>query len=152
MSAEEREALAAQLRESERGEAASWVTYPPSPWWWPLAFGAWTFAYVLAIGLLDGLPQAGATLALAMVMVGVIAWERRRRGSWPTGRPPGGLNRLMTVLFAAGLAIAGLAWLVGETVGVWPAAALAAVAVTALVWWYGAAYDRVATQLRGRPA
>lgn len=148
MSAEEREALAAQLRESERGEAASWVTYPPSPWWWPLGFGAWTFLYTLAIGLLDGLAQAGASLALAVVMLGVITWERRRRGSWPTGRPPAELKRPMTVLFAGALAIAGLAWLVGETVGTWPAAALAAVGVSALVWWYGAAYDRVAAELR----
>lgn len=152
MSTEEREDLAAQLRETERGEAASWVTYPPSPWWWPLAFGAWTFLYVLALGLLDGVAQAGATFPLALVMVGVIAWERRRRGSWPTGRPPQQLRRPMTVLFAGLLGIAGVAWLVGKTVGTWPAAALAGVAVAGLVWWYGAAYDRVATQLRGRPA
>lgn len=148
----DRDQLAAQLRESERGEAASWVVYPPSPRWWPFLFGVWTFAYALALGLLEGLTQAAATFALVGVVIAVIAWERRRRGSWPTGRAPAPIKRLMTVLFVAALAIAGLAWLVGETVGVLPAAALAGVAVTALVWWYGEAYDRVAADLRRRLA
>ncbi|GAB3995380.1 hypothetical protein [Nocardioides marmoraquaticus] len=152
MSTDERDQLAAQLRETERGEAAAWLTYPPSPWWWPFLFGAWTFAYAGSIGWLEGLAQAGATFALALVMIGVIAWERRRRGAWPSGHAPREIRRLMTGLFGGAAVVALVAWLVGETVGVLPAALLAAGAVTALVWWYGTAYDRAAAEVRERLA
>lgn len=148
----EREHILAQLRETERGEAASWVVYQQSPPWWALMFGGWTVLYVLAIGLLAGLPQAGASFALAFFMIGVISWERRRRGTWPTGRAPQEIKRLMTRLFAGAAAVALATWLTGETIGVVAAALGAGVAVTALVHWYASAYDRAAAAVRDRLA
>ena len=68
-------ALLADVR--ERGEAASWVVYPPSPRWWPFLFGVWTFAYALALGLLEGLTQAAAE-ALRDTLIQVA--ETRRTG------------------------------------------------------------------------
>lgn len=146
----EREQILAQLRETERGEAAAWVSYPPTPAWWPFLFGAWTFLYAGVIGWLSDLPQAGAMLVLAVGIGLLVRWDRGRRGAWPTGRAPREIKRLMTVFFACCLAVAGLGWLVGETVGTLAAALVSAVVVTALVWWYGAAYDRAAAEVRER--
>lgn len=146
----ERDQILAQLRETERGEAAAWVSYPPTPRWWPFLFGAWTFLYAGTIGWLSDLPQAGAMLVLAAAMGLLIGWDRRRRGAWPTGRAPREIKRLMTAFFVGCVAVAALGWLVGETLGTLAAALVSAVVVTAFVGWYGAAYDRAAAEVRER--
>ena len=144
--------LAEQLREIERGESASWVVYPPTPIWWPVGFGLWAAALALAIGLLDGLVQALAQLGLTLLMVGVMAWDRRRRGTFPSGQPPRELVPPMVRMVAGAAVVAGLAWWAGETVDVWLAAAIAGAGSAAVVASYEREYAGVAARLRERLA
>src|SRR4051812_11939247 len=116
------ESIRAQLDEIDRGELAPWVNLPPTPRWWPLAFGLWAAAFALVVGLLDGAGQAFAQLALVLVLFGMIPWDRRRRGTYPTGRPPRAFRRAVVRMFLGAAAVAGAAWLVGERLSVWVAA------------------------------
>jgi hypothetical protein len=145
-----RDSVREQLNEIERGELASWVVYPPTPRWWAPAFGGWAAVLTLVIGLLDGFVLALAQLGLVLVMFLVIAWDRRRRGTYPSGRPPRDFNGAMLrlVLGAAGVAIG--AWLVADHVSVWLAAAVAGLGSWAVVAWYEHDYAAVASRLRGR--
>jgi len=70
------DAVRAQLDEGERGELASWVTLPPTPAWWPVAFGLWAAAFALVIGLLEDAAQAFAQLGLVLALFLIIAWDR----------------------------------------------------------------------------
>jgi len=142
--------IRAQLDEIERGELASWVTIPPTPPWWAPAFGLWAAAFALVVGLLDGAAQSLAQLVLVLVMLMTIAWDRRRRGTYPSGRPPSDFTGpLVRLLLGAG-AVAGLAWLVGAQLSVWVAAAVAGVGSWAVVARYEHEYAAVAARIRER--
>ena len=141
-----------QLREIERGEAASWVVYPPTPAWWPVFFGLWSAALVLAIGLLDEKTRSLAQLGLVVVLLAFLAWDRRRRGTYPSGAPPRELTCAIVGLTAACLAVAGLAWLVAAQVNPWVAAVLAGVGAWAADAWYEHRYAAVAARIRERLA
>jgi len=145
-----RDAVREQLHEAERGEVVSWVVYPPTPAWWAVGFGAWAALLALAIGLLGGLALALAELASIAVMLVVIAWDRRRRGTYPSGRPPRELVGAIWRMLLGAVAVAGAAWLVGEQVGVWVAAPLAGVGSWAVVAWYEHEYAVVAARIRQR--
>jgi hypothetical protein len=139
-----------QLREAERGEMASWVVYPPTPAWWAPFFGGWAAVLTLVIGLVDGVVLALAQLALVLVMFVVIAWDRRRRGTYPSGRPPRELTAALIGLLIGAVVVAGLGLVVTEYGSVWVAAALVAVGSWAVVAWYERAYAAVASRLRER--
>lgn len=141
-----------QLHAIERGESASWVVYPPTPVWWAIGFGVWAAALALVIGLLDGAPQALVQAALVGVMLLVMAWDRRRRGTYPTGRPPRELHAPIARMVVGALVVGSLAWLLGEQVGVWLAAAVAGVGSWAVVAWYEHEYAAVAARVRERLA
>ncbi len=144
------EALRTQLHEIERGERASWVVYPPTPAWWPVGFGLWAATLALVIGLLDGALQALAEGALIAVMGLAMGWDRRRRGTYPSGRPPRELYRPILTLVLGAAAVASLAWLVGARLDVWVAAVVAGVGCWGLVAWYEREYAAVAALLRQR--
>ena len=143
-------AVCAQLDEIQRGELAPWVTVPPTPAWWAIAFGAWAAGFVLVVGLLDGAVQSFAQLALMLVLFGMIAWDRRRRGTYPTGRPPRAFTWAIVRMLLGVAAVAAVAWVVGEQVSVWVAAAIAGVGSWAVVARYEHQYAAIAARLRER--
>lgn len=143
-----RESVHAQLDEIQRGELAPWVTVPPTPAWWAIAFGAWTAGFVLVVGLLDGAVQSFAQLGLVLVLFVMIAWDRRRRGTYPTGRPPQAFTSAVVRMLLGAAAVAGVAWLVGELVSVWAAVAIAGVGSWAVVARYEHEYAAIAARLR----
>ena len=147
-----RDDLQQQLREIERGESASWVVYPPTPVWWPLGFGVWAGVFALVIALLDGVAQSVAQLGLVAVMLLAMLWDRRRRGTYPTGLPPRELHAPIVRMVLGVLVVAGVAWLLGEQVGVWPAAALAAAGAWAVVAFHEHEYAAAAARVRDRLA
>src|SRR3954451_3845347 len=143
-----RDSLQRQLHEIERGESASWVVYPPTPAWWPVAFGLWAAALTLTIGWLEGIAQALTQVSLVAVMGMAMAWDRRRRGTYPSGRPPRELKPAMGGLVSGTTAVGGSAWLVGEQVSVGLAAAIAAAGSWAVVFWYERWYALIAARVR----
>jgi hypothetical protein len=149
---QDRESTQAQLHEIDRGEVASWVVYPPTPAWWPVFFGLWSAALVLVIGLLDGKTRSLTQLALVVVLLAFLAWDRRRRGTYPSGAPPREFTWAIVGLTVACLAVAGLAWLVGAQVNVWAAAAIAGVGAWAADAWYEHRYAAIAAGIRERLA
>ena len=142
--------LRESLRETERGEASTWIDYPPTPRWWAPMFGAWSAVLAANLGYVGGLVGALVSLALAAFMGGVIGWQRRVRGTFPTGRPPRELNRSMLLLAGGAAAIGVAAWLIGALVAVWLAVVLAGGGSGALVEWYERAYARDAERVRRR--
>ncbi len=146
----DRDSAREQLSEVVRGEAASWVVYPPTPVWWPVSFGLWAAASALAVGLLDGAARALAQLVLVLLALLAIAWDRRRRGTYPSGRPPRELNRPILKMVLGALAVAALAWYAGEQVGVGWAAAVAGLGAFAVVARYEHEYAAVAARIRER--
>lgn len=146
----DRDTVREQLREVERGEVVSWVACPPMPFWWPLGFGVWAAALVLVVGLLDGAAQGGLTLALLLPMFGLIAWDRRRRGTYPNGLPPRDFRgAVLRMLFGAAV-VAVVAWLLEVQVSVWLAAAVAGIGSWAVVAWYEHEYAAIAARIRER--
>ena len=141
-----------QLHEIDRGEAASWVVYPPTPVWWSVSFGLWAATFALVVGLLDGAVQSFAQLGLVLLLVLVMAWDRRRRGTYPSGRPPRELNGPILRLALGAPAVAALAWLAGEQVGVWLAAGVAGLGAFAVVARYEHEYAAAAARVRERQA
>jgi hypothetical protein len=100
-----RNELQEQLHEIERGENASWVVYPRTPAWWAIGFGLWAAALTLTIGRLEGVVQALIELGLIAVMGGAMAWDRRRRGTYPTGRPPRELRPAIGILVLGAIVV-----------------------------------------------
>lgn len=146
----ERDQLHEQLHEIERGESASWVVYPPTPAWWALGFGVWAGLLALAIGLLDGLVQALVQLLLVLVMGVFVGVDRARRGTYPAGRPPRELTPAIVRMVAGALVVGCVSWLLGEQVGVWLAAAVAALGAWAVVAFYDHEYAVIAARVRER--
>ena len=144
------DSVRAQLDEVERGELASWVTLPPTPAWWPVAFGLWAAAFALVIGLLEDAAQAFAQLGLVLTLFLMIAWDRRRRGTYPSGRPPRDFLGAVLRMVLGAAVVAGAAWLVGAQLAVWAGAAVAGVGTWAVVARYEHEYAAIATRIRER--
>lgn len=134
----------------KRGELASWVVYPPTPVWWAVGFGLWAATLALVIGLLDGAGQALAQLGLILTLFLMIAWDRRRRGTYPSGLPPRDFIWAVLRMMLGAAVVAGVAWVVGEHVSVWLAAAIAGLGAWAVVAWYEHDYAAIAARIRER--
>ena len=147
---ENREAVLQQLHEIERGEAASWVVYPPTPRWWAVGYGLWAATFTLVVGLLDGATQALAQLGLVLAIGLMVGWDRRRRGTYPSGRPPREFNGAILRMVLGVAAVVGLAGLVGYLLNVWPAAAVAGIGAYAVVARYEHEYAAIAARIRER--
>lgn len=150
METDDHEALAAQLREIERGQAAPWVTSPPMAWWWPLGFGVWTSTFTLAVGLLDGLVQSLVTLVHLGVALLAVWWMRRVRGTYPSGRAPRELNGAFALLLAGTAVVVLVVWGTHALVGTWVAAGVGLLLAWALVAAYERAYARGSARVRER--
>lgn len=142
--------LRQQLHEIDRAQAATWLHYPPTPWWWAPYFAAWTAALVLSVGYLPGWGSALANLALVAASGFLISYQRRHRGTWPTGSIPRELHRPLWTLLGGSVVLAAVATALGFLVSVWASAVVTGALVGALVWWYERAYARAAERARRR--
>jgi hypothetical protein len=147
-----RRALAAQLHEIDRGQAAPWVICPPMGWWWPAAFGVWSATYTLTTGLLDGFVGSALQLLHVLVMLAAIRWMRRVRGTYPSGRAPRELRGPFALVFGGGVVVALWVWGVFVWLGPWVAALAALVLAWSLVAAYERSYARAAARVRERLA
>ena len=147
--------LQGQLKAAERGAAAPYVTYPPTPWWYAPSIGAWAAAMIGTFtwwrenaGLF-----VGSFVALISVEIMFVVWMRRRHGALPMpgrGTPPveivgvwrGYLAALPVVVLLVGL----VWWLVGVPV----AAGAAFVLVTVGLAVYERRYAVAAAKTRAR--
>jgi hypothetical protein len=147
--------LPEQLRAVERGEAAPYVRFPPTPWWYAPVVGAWAAALVGTFSWWRvNAALFVAWLLLLIVLEGLfIGWLKRRHGALPMpgyGRPPAEIASVWRG-YAAGLvaAIAAIAvawWLGRVAVG----AVVAFVTVTAGLAVYERRYAVAAARVRER--
>lgn len=148
----DRDLLTDQLREAERGAVAPWVSYPPVPWWYAPAYGAWATTYTLTL-LLDGDAVRTVLQALHVVaMIAAIALIRRWRGTYPRGRAPRELNAPFALLVGGALVVLGVVSLLFQLVSPWLAAVAAFVLATLLVQLYERRYAAAAQRVRERLA
>ncbi|WP_350281355.1 hypothetical protein [Kribbella sp. HUAS MG21] len=144
-----------QLRIIERAEAAPYVSYPKTPWWYPPVVGLWMGA-LIAVYTWWREREAlffPALVALIGLEIVFVIWMQRRHGALPfpgRGRPPREIGRIWKQYFAVAPVIVVLVavvwWLAGG-----PAAAIAAfVLVTAGIWYYEHRYAIAAAQVRER--
>ncbi|WP_327637411.1 hypothetical protein OHB24_03185 [Kribbella sp. NBC_00482] len=144
-----------QLRIIERAEAAPYVSYPKTPWWYPPVVGLWAAAL---IGAFASWRDSSALFFTALaVLIGLevafLTWMQRRHGAMPfpgRGRPPREIGRLWNRYFVAVgvvVVIVALAWWLA---GVLAAAPTAFVLATAGLWYYERRYAVIAAQVRER--
>lgn len=137
---------------AERAAAAPHLDYPPTPWWYFPAVGAWAALFVYAMGALW---DSAALVPVMVVLLGSEAaffgWYRAYRGTWPRLR--GAPREIATVMrgYFVGLAlivaaVAAVVVVAGAVAG----AAAAFVAVTAGLVLYERRYEAAATATRER--
>ncbi|WP_191844106.1 hypothetical protein [Catellatospora chokoriensis] len=147
--------VAEQLKAAERGAAAPYVDYPPTPWWHAPSVGAWVAAMIGTFtwwrenaGLF-----VGSLVALIAVEILFVTWMRRRHGALPMpgrGTPPieiAGVWRGYAAALPVIALLVAAAWLLGGI----PAAAIAGfVLVTAGLAVYERRYSVAAARTRAR--
>ncbi|MEV0128754.1 hypothetical protein AB0H83_09845 [Dactylosporangium sp. NPDC050688] len=144
-----------QLAIVRRAEAAPYIDYPPTPWWYSPAVGAWAAGMVGAFTWWrsDAAVFVGLLAALIAVELVFVAWMRRRHGALPMpgrGTPPREIAAAWRG-YAAGLPVVALAvaltwWLAGAPV----AAGVTFVLVTAGLAAYERRYAAAAAKVRSR--
>jgi len=144
-----------QLRIIERAEAAPYISYPKSPWWYPPLAGLWVAALIGAFTWWrdSSLLFVSSLAVLLGLEIAFLTWMQRRHGAMPfpgRGRPPREIGRIWIryILAVPVLMIAvGLVWwLVGVLAGAVTAFAL----VTAGIWYYERRYAVAAAKVRER--
>ncbi|WP_155371445.1 hypothetical protein [Catellatospora vulcania] len=147
--------LAEQLKAAERGAAAPYVDYPPTPWWYAPSVGAWVAAMIGAFTWWRENTGAfvGSLALLLAVEALFIVWMRRRHGALPMpgkGTPPAeiaGVWRGYAIALPVIALLVAAAWWLGGV----PAAAVAAfVLVTAGLAVYERRYALAAAETRAR--
>lgn len=147
----DRDDLAAELRQADRAAAAPWIDYPQTPTWYPPATGLWAALFCLAVAIPDDSPlQALAMLALVAVEVAFVVWYRRRRGTWPRGRAPEEIRKVMAAFLVGAVAVVSIVGLALWVTAPWVAAIVAFVVVTPAVAWYERVYAAAAARARAR--
>ena len=144
-----------QLRAIERGEAAPYISYPPTPWWYSPMVDAWAAAFVGAFAWwrVNGPLFIASLVVLTALEVVFIGWLKRRHSAlpWPGyGRPPAEIASVWRG-YAAGLVVVaaavGVSWWLG---GVPAGAAVAFVTVTGGLALYERRYAQAAARVRER--
>lgn len=144
-----------QLQALRRGEAAPYISYPPTPWWYAPAIGAWTAAFIGTFSWwrVNGAAFTGALAVLLALNAVFVTWMRRRHGALPMpgrGRAPTEivvLWRGFAVVLPMIAALVALAWWLG---GIPVAAGVAFVLVTAGLAVYERRYAGAAARVRSR--
>lgn len=148
---ENNDEMRAQLRAAERAEAAPYVDYPEDPRWAAPAFGGLALLLALTASLHDR-PVFSSLLSMLVVLsvMGYVIWQRRRRGTQPSGKAPREISQVIWG-FVAGAIVIGFALLsLGYSAPLWLALPVAFVVGTAGLLWFGRAYDRAAARVRER--
>ncbi|WP_207843167.1 hypothetical protein [Williamsia soli] len=143
------------LTVAERAEAAPYLDYPPTPWWYYPVIGAWVAGMIGAFAWWrESIPLfVGTLVVLIIAEIAFITWMQRRHGSLPQpgrGKPPAEIGVVWRGYFTALPVVALLvaaAWWVG---GVVIAAAVAFVLVTGGLVIYEKRYERAAAATRAR--
>lgn len=143
-----------RFRTSNGAAAAPFLEPPPTPSWYPVAAGAWSAAFVLAVG---GLRDRFGLFTAAMgVLVGLLVayttWFGRRWGGWPPARrAPAEIDRVMRRFLLGGAVIIGAIMLIGHWTGYILAAGATFIAVTMWVGWYDTAYTAAVVRAKEHP-
>ncbi|GGO72101.1 hypothetical protein [Nocardioides deserti] len=142
------------LRELERAEAAPYVDYPPTPWWYYPAAGAWFAGMTGLQGLTDvNLAVAIALLVVLLVALGAFSgWYARYRGAMPSvlRRAPRGMGRMFAIYFVGVALVFGAVWWTGTEAGWGWASALMFVLATTGLWLHEQSYAAAAARVRER--
>ena len=144
-----------QLRVIAQGEAAPYIRYPPTPWWYSPVVGAWAGAFVgtFTWWRVNGPLFVGALVVLLALEGVFIGWMWRRHGALPRlgyGRPPAEIAEVYR-RFAVGFVVVAGAIAVSWTFGGVPAgAAVTFVTVTAGLALYERRYAQAAVRARER--
>lgn len=142
----------------ERAEAAPYLDYPATPWWYAPAVGLWVAALVGASWwAIVGEPALfiGAVAVLLVVEGIFLGWMQRRHGAFPfplpgRGNPP---REIVALWRGFGIGVAVIVLLVGLAwwqVGIPLAAAMAFVLVAGGVALYERRYARAVVRARER--
>jgi hypothetical protein len=143
--------IARALRQADRAAAAPYIDYPPTPRWYPPATGLWAGCFCLALAIpSDSRLRAVALLVLIVAELAFVAWYRRYRGTWPRGRAPEEIRRVLLAFVVGAVVVVGAVGLVVWLAGPWIAAVVAFVVVTPAVAWYEHAYAAAADRARAR--
>ncbi|WP_244931609.1 hypothetical protein [Nocardioides sp. W7] len=142
-------------RIAERAEAAPYIDYPPTPWWYAPAAGLWAGALILLIGLAQDRRVLALVGLLALVALegAFLAWYSRYHGALPSLRHAPAEFRPAFVRYGVGVAVV-LALVVGSWLlaGAIAAAVVAGVAVTVGLVLYERTFARAAARTRARLA
>jgi hypothetical protein len=144
-----------QLRIVERAEAAPYVNYPKTPWWYSPMIGLWAAGMVGAfVWWRSNAVLFIASLVLLIALEGVfLVWMQRRHGALPMpgrGKPPREIGRVWRGYFQALPVVALLIWLAWWLVGLGAGAATAFVVITVGLAYYERRYTVAAAKVRER--
>jgi hypothetical protein len=142
-------------RIAERAEAAPFVDYPATPWWYAPAAGLWAGALTLLVGFAQDRHALAVVGLLALVALesAFLAWYSRYHGALPSLRHAPAEFRPAFVRYGVGvvlvLALVAGTWLLA---GPGAAAVVAGIAVTAGLVLYERTFARAAARTRDRLA
>ena len=146
-----------QLEIVRRAEAAPYIDYPRTPWWYAPSVGAWVGAMIGAFSWWreNAAIFSGLLATLVVLEVVFLAWMGRRHGALPMpgrGTPPPEIaaawRGYALALPGVALAVALTWWLAGPPV----AAGVSFVLVTAGLAVYERRYALAAAKVRARLA
>ena len=144
-----------QLRIIERAEAAPYISYPKTPWWYPPVAGLWVAGLIGAFTWWrdSGILFVGSLAVLVMLELAFLTWMQRRHGAMPfpgRGRPPREIGAIWVQYFLALPVLVVALGLVWWLAGVLAGAVAAFVLVTAGLWYYEGRYAVAAAEVRER--
>jgi hypothetical protein len=143
------------LRQAERATASVWTDYPPTPWWYYAAGGAWAAGLVYAItGVDNDLVRVGVIVALCAFAGAFVGWYKSYRGALPrvTSAPREFKRAIVAYFVVYALLIAGVV-VVGFVLDLPLVAAVGTfVAATTGLYVYEKAYESAAQRTRERLA
>jgi len=85
-----------------------------------------------------------------VVELAFVVWYRRYRGTWPRGRAPEEIRRVLLAFVVGAVVVVGVVALVLWLIEPWVAAIVAFVVVTPAIAWYEKAYAAAAARVRVR--
>lgn len=146
-----------QMAMVERAEAAPYIDYPPTPWWYFPSVGLWVAALigVFAWWRENTVLFIGTIVVLVALEGAFIAWMSRRHGALPMpghGTPPAEIAIVWRGYFAGVAVVVAVMGLVWWLAGPLVAAPVAFVLVTSGLVLYERRYAVAAAKVRERLA